>query len=257
MSLRTFSLARPLNSYSKIQALASRVKRNSRSQLSSNRITGKEYLNVGCGPNTDPRYINLEYNWHPGIDLCWDITKGIPLQSASLKGIFSEHCLEHFSLKTGIALIKEFRRLLSPGGRIRLALPDAELYLSTYYKRLNGITVANFPYEADDRVTTGLRSAMVSVNRAFYVDRESLAGHCCMYDFELISEVLSTNGFTDVVKCSFRSGSDPTLLIDAKSRQIETFYVEAVADDKQVQALKGTSRLISIGSSTPSDEGVR
>ena len=141
-------------------------------------------------------------------------------------------------------LVREFRRLLVPGGRLRLALPDAELYLSTYFKRLNGIESSRFPYEDEDRASTMLKSALVSVNRVFYVDRDSVAGHRCMYDYELISEILGINGFSRINKCPFRTGVDKTLLIDVPSRKVESFYVEAEASEHP-DAEDGTMGLVS------------
>jgi hypothetical protein len=54
-----------------------------------------------------------------------------------------------------------------------------------------------------------------------------------MYDFELISEILGISGFTNATRCSFMTGEDPTLLIDAHSRKAESLYVEAEAAEYQ------------------------
>jgi len=53
-------------------------------------VTGFEYLNVGCGPFPAEGFCNVDYAWRPGV-LVFDITKGLPFPSASLKGIFTEH----------------------------------------------------------------------------------------------------------------------------------------------------------------------
>jgi acyl-[acyl carrier protein]--UDP-N-acetylglucosamine O-acyltransferase len=89
-----------------------------------------------------------------------------------------------------------------------------------------------------------LKSALVSVNRVFYVDRNSVAGHCCMYDYELISEILGINGFSEITKYPFRVGVDETLLIDVPSRKVESFYVEAEASEHP-DAEGGSKGLIS------------
>lgn len=54
----------------------------------------RQYLNAGCGAYAPPDFLNLDHWWHPGVYLCWDLTKPLPLPDDSLRGIFTEHCLE-------------------------------------------------------------------------------------------------------------------------------------------------------------------
>src|SRR5262249_24102538 len=153
-------------SYARIQVAVSWLLRGRKFQLCLQRVATKEYLDVGCGPNTHDAFVNLEYSWHPKIDLCWDINKGIPLPDGSLKGIFSEHCLEHFSLTTVGFILREFRRLMRPGGTVRIVVPDAGLYLGIYQRKSDGDATAQFPYQAAD-LANGLKAPLVSVNRIF------------------------------------------------------------------------------------------
>ncbi|MEO8682881.1 MAG: methyltransferase domain-containing protein [Vicinamibacterales bacterium] len=228
MSLFDFSFSRPIGSYSKVQGLVSKWKRNQPSQLRSPRVAGKEYLDLGCGPNTHPGFINLDYDWQPGVDLCWDLARGLALPDGSMKGVFSEHCLEHFSLPTVRFLLAEIRRVLRPGGVVRIVVPDAGLYLDLYARRRAGEATADFPYEDAVR-SAGLTSPLASVNRVFYVDRDSPAGHRCMFDADLMTELLGLSGFEHVRREQFRTGRDPKLLIDAEHRNVESLYMEASA----------------------------
>jgi SAM-dependent methyltransferase len=224
--LSTFSFRRPLSSYAKVQALAARLIRNRRFQLRRPRVQGCAYLDVGCGHNTHAEYINLEYAWHPGIDVCWDIRTGLPFANGALRGVFSEHCLEHFPLPEAGKILREMRRVLAPGGTVRLVVPDGELYLRTYVRHLAGDTTVRFPYEEAERAQPGW-TPMVSVNRVFYQDRESLFGHSTIYDFQLMEHLLRTAGFEQVTRRRFGEGCDPRLLIDTPARQCESLYVEA------------------------------
>lgn len=104
-------------SYSKVQRVIGNVIRNKRFQLQAKAIQGKHYLDVGCGWKTHAHMINLDWQWHPDIDLCWDIAKqGLPFYDESLKGIYSEHFLEHHPPETICFLLSEFLRTLKPGG---------------------------------------------------------------------------------------------------------------------------------------------
>ena len=151
MSFSSFSFSRPVTSYAKIQALIAPVIRNRRFQLRRPRIKRLGYLDIGCGRNTHEHLINLDFAWHPAIDLCWDVTNGLPFPDQSLRGVFSEHCLEHFPLPAAIALLREIRRVLQPEATLRLVVPDGELYLRTYASRLAGDDGPRFPYEEIER----------------------------------------------------------------------------------------------------------
>lgn len=227
MGLRDFSWRRPIGSYSKVQGLLSRLRRNRGWQAEASRLAGKHYLDVGCGPNTHAAFINLDYDWYPGVDVCWDIARGLPLAAGSVQGIFSEHCLEHFSLPTVRFVLQEFRRVLRPGGTLRIIVPDAQHYLDLYARRMAGEQTEDFPYEDAIR-EMGLSAPLLSVNRVFYVDRASPAGHRCMFDFALLSELVAKAGFGEVRREAYRTGRDAGLLIDSEHRRVESLYLEAI-----------------------------
>ncbi len=223
-----FSFDRSISSYSKIQGLVSGWRRNRPTQAKVTRLTGLRYLDLGCGPNIHPEFVNVDYQWKPGVDVCWDIREPLPFPHGRFQGIFSEHCLEHFPLEVGRRILGEARRVLQPGGRVRIVVPDAELYLRTYLSRIEGYPSPPFPYESSE-VGNSLWTPLWSVNRIYYQDRESLFGHRCMFDFDLLEKALASVGFRDITKCTFGQGSDPSLLIDQESRSVESLYVEAVA----------------------------
>jgi SAM-dependent methyltransferase len=224
--LHTLSLRRPLTSYAKVQAALGSVIRNRSYQLRRTRVRQCSYLDVGCGPNTHEGFINLDYQWHPGIDVCWDIARGLPFRDGSMQGIFSEHCLEHFPLPEARRLLAEFRRVLASTGRLRLVVPDGGLYLQTYARQVAGDTSVAFPYQ-EQEARDPLWTPVVSVNRVFYQDRESLFGHRTIYDFQLLRQLLVAAGFGAVVQREFGQGADARLLIDTPSRRVESLYVEA------------------------------
>ena len=66
----------------------SRALRNRSWQARAGRIRYLQYLDIGCGPNPSPDFINLDYLWRPGVDLCWDVAHELPLAGDSLAGIF-------------------------------------------------------------------------------------------------------------------------------------------------------------------------
>jgi hypothetical protein len=118
--------------------------------------------------------------------------------------------------------------VLAKGGRIRLVVPDAELYLRTYVAQLDGAMVPAFPFQEQES-SVGQYTPLWSVNRVWYQDRESLFGHRWMYDFQQLAKMLQTIGYRNVTKCRFGEGAVSELVVDAPSRAVESLYVEATA----------------------------
>ena len=128
------SFKRPLTDYDKVRSLIGFALRGSKRQLRKldKSIT---YLNAGCGPNPLPDFINLDYRWIPGLNLCWDLTNPLPFENGAIDGIYCEHCIEHFSRDDAAEILREFRRILKTGASLRIVVPDAELYIRLYIKR--------------------------------------------------------------------------------------------------------------------------
>ena len=221
------SLSRNITSYSKIQWAMGQILRNKRWQTRTNRIKSLKYLNIGCGSNIHNNFINLDYCWKPGIDLCWDLKKDLPFEDGSLEGIFSEHCLEHIFLQNTISLLTEFKRVLAAGGLVRISIPDGELYLNIYAQRHQKEDSANkpdkFPYEDTDKCK-GIYSPIMSVNR---IAKDH--GHLYLYDYDLLQTILTQVGFVDVTRTNFGQGHNQNMLIDSEHRAIESLYIEAIS----------------------------
>lgn len=197
----------------------STVMRNRRVQL--RRLPATRYLQLGCGGHIADGFINLDWGLTPGVDLCWDATRSLPFPDQSLDGIFTEHMLEHVPLTAGLRLLRECRRVLRPGGILRVIVPDGRMFVDDY---MNEMSVAEQPgdLEIGALPTLGLSSPMLVLNRIFYG-----YGHRCIYDFSLLREVLQHAGFAGIERCSFRVGHDETLLIDQERRASESLYAEA------------------------------
>ena len=212
-----------------VRRIMGRLVRNKKSFINKRRVQSLEYLDVGCGPNTHDDFINLDAAWGPGIDICWDLGRGeLPLQDATLAGVFSEHCLEHLCFEASTHLIAEFRRVLRPGGVARVSVPDGELYLDIYARRKLSADAAQtetdeFPYEKTDRAKA-IYSPIASVNRIARGHQ-----HLYLYDFAMMKLVFERAGFVDVSRAEYGQGRDDKLLIDSEHRAIESLYVEAVA----------------------------
>jgi predicted SAM-dependent methyltransferase len=184
-------------------------------QSRKRRVRELRFLNVGCGKKPIAHMINLNYEWYPHVDLTWDILKPLPLRPNQLEGIFSEHVLEHLPYDRIPDILKDWHRVLRPGGSVRILVPDAELYLNTYVRAKNREPVV-FPYHES------AATPMMIVNRVFRG-----YDHLYAYDFETMKRLLEQSGFTSVQHCSHRRGATPELLVDSEDRECESLRIEA------------------------------
>lgn len=126
----------------KVQSIISSLIRNRRVFIPGS-LDKFDLINLGCGANIKDGFINLDYSWRPGIHLCWDLANGIPINDRSVRGAFTEHCLEHLKLTDCRRVFTELFRVLKPGGRVKIIVPNAELYLDAYeQKKLMGLFCA-------------------------------------------------------------------------------------------------------------------
>jgi SAM-dependent methyltransferase len=61
-----------------------------------------------------------------------DATQQLPFDDHSIEHILSEHFIEHISFDNAVAFLTEARRLLAPGGTLRLSTPDFAMYAKAY-----------------------------------------------------------------------------------------------------------------------------
>lgn len=90
----------------------------------------KTFLNIGCGRKHLPGFINMDIT-RP-YDRKLDARKGLPFLDGSVDGIYSEHFFEHLTQAEGLRFLRECRRVLKHGGRIRIAMPDLDELVQRY-----------------------------------------------------------------------------------------------------------------------------
>lgn len=87
-------------------------------------------LNIGCGnkpiaSTEEERWINLEIQALPGVDVVRDIRRGLPWNDGTFSHIFCDNVLEHIPSPDNIFVINEIDRVLVVGGTAEIIVPDA------------------------------------------------------------------------------------------------------------------------------------
>lgn len=80
----------------------------------------------GRNPYKPGEYLNVDAVDFPQVDLVFDITKTFPIEDNVIEEILSAATLEHLRKEHNLHAMREFFRVLAPGGRVRICTPDIE-----------------------------------------------------------------------------------------------------------------------------------
>jgi SAM-dependent methyltransferase len=200
-------------------------------------------LHVGCGPNLRGDWLNADQR--PLTDeqgnatepdrlarlggmlyLEHDATRRFPFPDGTFDWVFSEHFIEHIDLDEAIAWLGEMRRILRPGGLIRITTPDLRRYLAGYED-----PEAAFFTEHRNRISNAPRFAETGVpdRPAWMVNQIFRGGHRWIYDFDELRHAAVSAGFApeEVVERRYQEGRVAEVCdLDREWRSHESLYVE-------------------------------
>lgn len=96
------------------------------------RADGRVFLHLGCGRVNHPAFVNIDAVPLPHIHFVRSITDLSIFAAESVDLIYASHCLEHIQHGKLAAVLGEWRRVLKPGGILRLSVPDFDLIVAAY-----------------------------------------------------------------------------------------------------------------------------
>jgi predicted SAM-dependent methyltransferase len=172
-------------------------------------------LHFGCGTSILPGWINLDGWVREGVDYVCDLRARLPLADASCRLIYTEHVLEHIDRQFIPQVLAELRRVLMPGGRLRIVVPDCEKFAAAYAR--------------DDR--EWFRVAVPDCNSRGEGLNDIFRHHFhrFIYDFQTLEAALRAAGFASIRGSEHRASDIAELRVDQEepSRMISNLYVEA------------------------------
>lgn len=113
-------------------------------------------LHLGCGPDRREGWVNVDVNPKFNPDLVAHAHDLPMLPDSSCSDIESCHLFEHLTLTQARAALREWRRLIMPGGQLHLELPNLERCLALVGTEMNGfdlgmISLFGYPPEIDEQ----------------------------------------------------------------------------------------------------------
>ncbi len=189
-------------------------------------------LHLGAGGNLLPGWCNTDIVPDLKTGVYLNITRHFPFASGSFEYVFSEHTIEHISLRQGIAMLQECFRVLKPKGRVRIATPDLKFLIEMYNQEKTDLQKREITRIVD----------MVFPDVNLYYDSFVINnffrnwGHQFIYDYKVLKALLERVGFTQVTLCQVAESADENLrgleahgkFISPESNKLQTFVVEAV-----------------------------
>jgi predicted SAM-dependent methyltransferase len=88
-------------------------------------------LNIGCGEVYLKGWINID-STSEKADFKHDMRKPLPYEDNSVAYIYNEHFIEHVTVQEGLAIMRDFYRVLKPGGVLRIATPGLDYLMFRY-----------------------------------------------------------------------------------------------------------------------------
>ena len=144
-------------------------------------------LNLGCGAKTVPGYVSVDIFKGKEVDEIFDMDD-IPYKDGTISGIYSEHSLEHVPFARAEKAIREWFRVLEPGGDLQLYMPDFERCCQSYL---------NAPLECGEFMKTRawFKNTIYGIQTSQAGESDDAQIHKCGFSKEEIKLVLQRNGF--------------------------------------------------------------
>lgn len=143
----------------------------------------------GRNPYKPGEFLNVDIVHFPQVDLVFDIRETFPFDDGMIAEVFSAATLEHFRKHHNEHILREFHRILEPGGLLQVSTPDIE-------------AIARALLNGED---------LDFVNQHFFgkfktEDTDDYDVHKWMYPAGAMIDVLETIGFMDVEQIENNTG---------------------------------------------------
>jgi predicted SAM-dependent methyltransferase len=151
-----------------------------------------------------------------------DVLRGLPLPDRSCSVVYASHVLEHLHrADEAVSFLRELRRVLQPGGVLRLAVPDLRILIREYLDRADADAFAASLHMVPQRARSGLPGliGLLTSDRTW---------HRWIYDEQSLTHLLCDQGFSKIRVLEAGETSIPDHgALNLRERAWESLYVEA------------------------------
>jgi len=175
-------------------------------------------LHLCSGARIEPGWINLDMD--PPAEVRHDVRAGLPFPDEHFSHIYSEHAIEHFTSQQGVALLRECKRVLKPGGALRLSTPDLRCLAALYQQACKladtgldafGTQIQSNPLRFYEKVGFIAMTPAQLINQGM---RDW--GHLHLYDEFELSLALSVAGFRHARRQTYQRTDVPDMIVEGR-----------------------------------------
>lgn len=189
-------------------------------------------VEIGSGYSPHPGYLHLDIRKGlPELDYVCDFSKEkLPFKDGEVSEILANHLIEHLSFRKLPFVIREWHRVLSPGGKITLRTPNLRFICENY---LAGKTTPEHPVDegfVKEHLANEVTPAWWANIKLFSGQDYEANFHSVCFDFEMLKATLERYGFTDVKEEKFDKTFSPgELQVTAKKPKGEVLVIRKAA----------------------------
>lgn len=137
-------------------------------------------LHVGCGKRFIPGFVHVDQVAFPHVDHVQDIRRLANFADNSAKLIYACQVIEYFDRDEVIGVLTDWRRVLAPGGNLRLSVPNFAMICRLYQ---SGVPLDKFLGTLYGRISDG---------------KEGFVYHRTTYDEPSLRELLDKLRFEEI-----------------------------------------------------------
>lgn len=155
-------------------------------------------INLGCGGRARDGWANVDFTQTlPGVMACNPLDS-LPFADAGAAVVYASHVLEHFNRDDALRFLEECRRILRPGGVLRLAVPDLRWLVDGYLAAYDAARDAMSEGQAADGADVLARHEYAVINLVDQLCRHVPGGEMLRFwrrsPLPVAEYVMATNG---------------------------------------------------------------
>ena len=163
-------------------------------------------LEIGPGPKPIADFEVLNIIWTPGTDYVMHATERMPFSDGSFEIIYASHVLEHIPWYQVEGALREWNRILKPGGQLEIWVPNGYLVAKSLVEAEEKGNV-DFYKDGWWKFNEGRDPAVWANGRFFsYGDGKGTAGHfnwhLGMFTERYLKTLLESGGFSETRRMS-------------------------------------------------------